>query len=330
MKAAVFSKPGLGNLRVTDVPVPNVGESDVLIKVVMAGVNPIDYSVASGGRNVRPMPHIPGTEFAGIVSEIGSAVENVKPDDRVIVYPRLFDEACDLCMEGKEMLCRNGGIVGVVSNGGFAEYVSVPSRNIFRISDDINWELAASIPVAALTPYHALKEASLKKEDSVVIVGASGNTGIFAVQFAKEMGAKVIAVTRKRWVNDLGADLVVDMEHAQEGVRRISQGRMADVVMDSLGTQTFGKSLDLVGVGGKIVAFGSLTGEATIPFSSVQSRHISLLGTTGGTRKEMQEIIENYKQLKVKVWKRYKLDSVRIAIESLFSKEREGRILLEV
>ena len=100
-----------------------------------------------------------------------------------------------MCMSGDEMLCRNGGLLSLVANGGFAEYIAVPEKSIFKIPDEIQWELAASIPVTTLTPFHALKQAALKIDEFLVIFGASGNTGMMATQFGKKMGAKVIAVT---------------------------------------------------------------------------------------------------------------------------------------
>jgi D-arabinose 1-dehydrogenase-like Zn-dependent alcohol dehydrogenase len=115
----------------------------------------------------------------------------------VIVYNVVFDGICDMCMSGDEMLCRNGGLLSLVANGGFAEYIAVPEKSAFKIPDDMQWELAASLPVTTLTPYHALKLAALKINEFVVIFGASGNTGMMATQFGKKMGAKVIAVSTK-------------------------------------------------------------------------------------------------------------------------------------
>ncbi|MEM4522653.1 MAG: alcohol dehydrogenase catalytic domain-containing protein [Nitrososphaeria archaeon] len=331
MIAAVFQNHGLENLEVKDVPKPEIGSNDVLIKVVLAGVNPIDYFIVKGLRPVKIFPHILGSEFAGIVEDVGMDVRNVKKNDRVIVYPRIFDGECDFCVEGKEMLCRNGGLIGQVSQGGFAEYVSVPSKNVFKINDRVSWEIAASVPIAALTAYHALKEVKFGLNSLVVIVGASGNTGMFAVQFAKMMGAKVVAISRKSWLKDFGADYVTDIEHAHDVIKDLSGGRMADIVVDSLGSETFAKSLELLDLNGKIVTFGTLTGgETKISLSKVYSKHLSIIGATGGTRKEIMEIIEDLSRLKVKIWKKFKLNEVKSSLEALFSPQRDGRIFLEI
>ncbi len=110
--------------------------------------------------------------------------------DRVIVHSRVFDGTCDMCLNGLDMLCRNGGIVSAITNRGFAEYIAVPQRNVFKIPDDIDWEIASSLPATTLTPFHTLKEASLQFNEYLLVFGASGNTGLMAIQFAKRMGAK--------------------------------------------------------------------------------------------------------------------------------------------
>ena len=100
-----------------------------------------------------------------------------------------------MCLKGLDMICRNGGLIGAITNGGFAEYISVPEKNVFKVPDDLSWELAASLPVTSLTPYHTLNEASLKLNEYLVVFGASGSTGMIAVQLGKKREAKVIAVS---------------------------------------------------------------------------------------------------------------------------------------
>lgn len=331
MMACLFHRPGLENLTIADIPLPEFNDNEVLVEVRMAGVNPVDSFAVKGTRPVKPIPHVPGAEFAGIVRETGSKVEHVRKGDYVIVYPRIFDSMCDTCLQGKEMLCRNGGIIGIVTNGGFAEYAAVPSKNVFKVDENMSWELAASIPVSALTAYHALVQSRLVWNDLVVVVGASGNTGMFAVQFAKMMGARVVGISRKEWVRDYGADLVVDLDHAFEKINEFSMGRMADVVLDSLGAKTFGRSFQLLGVSGRMVTFGALTGgDVTLSISSLYNKSIKIIGTTGGTRKEMVDIINNSSRLKVRVWKKFNLEDVRTAIESLSAEGRDGRIFLDL
>jgi NADPH:quinone reductase-like Zn-dependent oxidoreductase len=337
MKAAVFETPGLENLRVIDnVEEPKINDHDVLIQVKVAGVNPIDHFVASGTLpRVYPLPHIPGAESSGIVEELGNHVNNseIKKGDRVVVHNKVFDGTCDMCLGGLDMLCRNGGLIGAITNGGFAEYISVPERNVFKIPDKLDWDVAASLPVTSLTPYHALKEASLKLNEYLLVFGASGNTGMIAVQLGNKMGAKVIAVSKDDWIkSEFGADYIIsNYEKVAENVKEITQGKMADVVMNSLGVGTWDSSFASVGVNGRWVAFGGLTGaDVKLNVQSLYSKQIKLIGSTGGTRKEMQELIDISPKLKVRVWKKFDLENIKEALPALFAKERDGRILLDM
>jgi NADPH:quinone reductase-like Zn-dependent oxidoreductase len=227
--------------------------------------------------------------------------------------------------------------IGVITNGGFAEYISVPERNVFKIPDGLDWDTAASLPVTSLTPYHALKEAFLKINEYVVVFGASGSTGMIAVQLAKKMGARVIAVSRHSWIKDSefgGADyLISDYNRVADEIKEITQGKMADVVLNSLGVETWENSYASIGINGRWVTFGTLSGpDIKLNLQSLYTRQIKLIGSTGGTRRELQEVIEMAanKEIRVKIWKKFKLDNVKEAREALSAKERDGRILLEI
>jgi len=339
MKAAIFDKPGLDNLKVIDnVDEPKIGDHDVLIKVKLAGVNPIDHSVVSGMLpRIVPFPHIPGAESSGIVEQVGSEINDgsIRKGDRVVVYNQVFDGICDMCLNGLDMICRNGGLIGAITNGGFAEYISVPERNVFKIPDKMEWEVAASLPVTSLTPYHALNEASIKLNEYLLIFGASGNTGMMAVQLGKKMGAKVIAVSRDISIkNDFGADFVIgDYDKIAENVKEITHGKMADVVLNSLGVSTWDSSFASIGINGRWVSFGGLTGaDVKLNVQSLYRKQIKLIGSTGGTRNELRKLIDiaTTEGLKVKVWKKLNLDNVKEALQGLFAKDRDGRILIEV
>jgi NADPH:quinone reductase-like Zn-dependent oxidoreductase len=335
MRAAVFDKPGIENLEVMDnVEKPKLANPDnVLIKVKVAGLNPIDNVVVSGSiPTVRPIPHIPGAEVSGIVDEIGSEVSGLKKGDRVVIHNKVFDGKCDMCLSGLDMICRNGGLISVITNGGFAEYIVVPQRNVFKIPDDMDWDLAASLPVTVLTPFHALNEACMKINEFLLVFGATGNTGMIATQLGKRMGARVIAVSKEEWVRDFGADYIIrDYDRIVEQVREITSGKMADVVLNSLGIKTWDSSFESTGINGRLVSFGGLTGaDVKLNIQSLYSRQIKLIGSTGGTRKELRDLIDNHDKLQLKKWKRFDLDNVQEALHALFSKERNGRIFLDI
>jgi NADPH:quinone reductase-like Zn-dependent oxidoreductase len=200
----------------------------------------------------------------------------------------------------------------------------------------LDWDTAASLPVTSLTPYHALREASLKINEYLLVFGASGSTGMVAVQIAKKMSAKVIAVSKHTWIKESefgGADyLISDYNRVADQVKDITQGKMADVVLNSLGIETWESSYASVGINGRWVTFGTLSGpDIKLNLQSLYTRQIKLIGSTGGTR-ELQEVIDMAanKEIRVKVWKKFKLDNVKEAIEALSSKERDGRILLDI
>ena len=333
MKAAIFEKPGLENLKIKqDIEEPKITDHDVLVKVKMAGINPIDHFAISGAREIQPIPHIPGAEIAGEVEQIGKHVTSLAQGDRVVVYARVFDGTCDMCINGCEMLCRSGGIIGVMTNGGFAEYVAVPEKNVFKIPNNIEWELAASLPITTITPYHALKEAALKVNEFLLVFGASGNTGMMAIQFADRMGAKVIAVSKDDWIKDFGADYTInEYDKVVENVKKITYGKMADVVLNSLGIGIWESSFESVGANGRLVTFGGLTGaDVKLNVQSLYSRQVKLIGSTGGTRSDFRQIIDMSKELKIRVWKKFKLDEAKEALQALFAKERDGRIMLDI
>jgi NADPH:quinone reductase-like Zn-dependent oxidoreductase len=149
-----------------------------------------------------------------------------------------------------------------------------------------------------------------------------------AVHFGNKMGAKVSAVSKDNWIKtDFGADYIIsDYDKVVEQVKGITQGKMADVVLNSLGGNTWENSFSCVGVNGRWVAFGGLTG-AEVKLN-VQS--LKLIGSTGSTRKEFREVIDMSRELKVRVWKRFKLENAKEALQASFSKERDDRILLDI
>ena len=334
MRAAVFERQGLDNLNVKeDVEQPTITDYDVLIKVKAAGVNPIDYLTVSNIPGIKPLPHIPGVEVTGIIEKVGNHVTTLKEGDKVVVYNVIFDGTCDMCLNGYEMLCKNAGILGVITNGGYADYISASEKNVFKIPDNVQWDVAASLATTTKTPYHALRDASLKLNEFLVIFGASGNTGMMATQFGKKMGAKVIAVSKDNWIKtDFGADYIIsDYDKVVEQVKDITQGKMADVVLNSLGVNTWENSFSCVGANGRLVTFGGLTGaDVKLNVQSLYRKQIKLIGSNGSTRKEFREVIDMSKELKVRVWKRFKLEDAKEALQALFAKERDGRILLDI
>ncbi|MGB6531144.1 MAG: zinc-binding dehydrogenase [Candidatus Nitrosopolaris sp.] len=141
-----------------------------------------------------------------------------------------------------------------------------------------------------------------------------------------------MAVSKDNWIKDFGADYIItEYDRVAEKVKDLTQGKMADVVLNSLGVQTWENSFASVGLNGRWVTFGGLTGaDVKLNVQSLYSKQIKLIGSNGGTRKEITKVLEMSKELKTRVWKIFTLDEAKEALEALFSKERDGRILLNV
>ncbi len=329
MKAWVLSKNGLENLNLKEVEKPKIKAGQVLVKVKAAGLNPIDSMVI----DIIPVnsEKIPGAEFAGEIEEVGEGVKELKKGDRVSIYNRYFDGTCSYCKSGNEMLCENGYIFSIGSNGGLAEYIAIDEKNAFKLPDSVNFGLAASLPVAALTSYNALERTKAQKNEFVVVIGASGNTGVFALQFAKMLGANTIAISSKGWVKDFGADYVIGYENALEEIRKITNSHMADVVIESIGQKFWDLGYSLLSKNGRMVAFGTETGSnAKIDISQLYSKQLSILGATGGSVKQFSEVVNKSKDLKVKVWKKFNFQETKEAFKENNSGEKDGRIIIEL
>lgn len=314
MKAVLVEK--FGEFKVCDVSVPKVKEGFSLVRVIEATLNPIDIFTITGKREVKPMPHIPGVEIYGEVEE------GMYKGRRVVVYPRLFCGNCEYCFSEREMLC-TGELFGVSTNGGFSEYCLVPDRNLFPISQEIPPEVASSLPVGALTAYHALSLVS--PGSKVAVVGTTGNTGIFSVQIAKMRGCQVFAISRREalWLKDMGADEIIRWDELER-----FRGYF-DVVIDPLGEKTFDTSLKLLKKGGKLITFGVLTGrKVNIDLFELYSKELKLIGATGGSRREFLEVINIASRLKVRVWKKLKLDEFGKALEEFENKEGKIGIVI--
>ena len=167
--------------------------------------------VTSGAVLVRPLPHIPGCEISGTIEGLGKHVKgDLHEGDRIIVHSRVFDGTCDMCLTA--LICYVERVVIVVRllMVDLLKILLSPQRNVLKVPNNINWDIAASLPVTTLTAFHALKEALLQFNEYLLAFGASGNTGMMAIQFGKRMGAKVIAVSKDEWVKDFGADYIIN------------------------------------------------------------------------------------------------------------------------
>ena len=265
MKAMVLKAFG-APLTLEEVPMPKPGPNEALIRVRACGVGlTVVAMIGTPGRITR-FPRIPGHEIAGEIVEVGSEVRTVKAGTRVTNHFYLTCGNCRYCRSGRETLCENfRGNVGSGCDGGYAEYVVLPERNLVPIPDGVTDLEAAVASDAIATPYHAChKEAQVSPGDDVLVIGAGGGVGIHMVQMARVCGARVIAADvsddKLQLAKRMGADELVDARSGDivDQVKALTAGRGVDAAIDMVASsQTLQASLASLAPGGRMVIIGS-------------------------------------------------------------------------
>ena len=277
-------------------PQPAPGEA--VMKVRAAGVGLTLVTMRSGVFG-GTAPRIMGHELGGDIIEVGDGVENVKMGQRCAVYFYLNCGHCRWCRNGRETLCeKHGGYVGVHRDGGYAEFVSLPSENFLPIPDNLDYEGAAIAADAVNTPWHCMRErAQINPHDDVMLVGAGGGVGIHGVQVAKVFGARVIAVDiseeKLELASKWGADEVVNfraIEDLAAEAKRLTDGKGVDAAIDFVGKpETFQACIDGLAVGGRAVVIGAQPGDVKVnPVNLVITEQI-VTGSRHSTRAELIE-----------------------------------------
>lgn len=341
MKAVVFREPGgPEKLSYEVVEDPRPGPQEVLLRVALCGVNPLDRAALSGAFPPKPMPHILGSEVGGRVEALGEGVKGVKKGQEVVVYNRIYDGECTNCRTGHEETCQNGGILGVHTQGGYAQYMVVPAKNVVHVPQGANLEACTAATLSGHTAWHlVLTQAAAAAGDWVAVYGATGGVGSYAVQLARLAGARVIAVTRdagsEEQLHDLGADEVVvgQGKETAENVRRLTGGRGADVVIDPVGKATFTDSFSAVATNGRWATCGALTGtDASLNLAALYSHQIRLIGSTGGSQRELVALVDMIarKKLRVPVEAKFDLREAADALRALGKEERFGKVLMVI
>ena len=299
MKAAVFHEHGGPDvLHIEDIPTPVAGPGEVLLRVKAASLNHLDIWTRRGLPMEITMPHIGGSDIAGVVEAVGTGVTGVQPGARVVVNPSLSCGKCEWCRTGEEPLCVDYKILGEHVNGGFADFVTVPATNLFPIPQNYEFERAAAAPLVFLTAWRALvSRGKTRQGNSVLITGASGGVSTAAIQIAKYLGARVFAVTTKEnveRVKQLGADIVYDrneVDFAKEVWKETSK-RGVDVVLDSVGEAVWQQCVRALARGGRLVSYGATSGpRAELDIRVLFWKQIEVIGSTMSNRSEFEEVM---------------------------------------
>ena len=338
MRAAVFYENGGPEVvRIEEVPRPEPGQGEVLIEVRAAGMNHLDLWVRRGLPIETTMPHIGGSDIAGIIAALGPGVEGRQVGERVVVNPSLYCGGSGSCAV-EDWMCEHYQIIGEHTDGGFAEYVAVPAANAYPLPQEVSWETAACLPVSYGTAWRALiSRARLRPGEDVLVLGASGGTAMAAVQIAKLAGARVFAVTsgpeNVRRVRDLGADVVYDrleVDFSRE-VFRDTGKRGVDVVVENVGAATWKGSLRALARGGRLVTYGATVGsKGETDLSLLFWKQLEILGTTMASRSEWEAMLRAALagELEPVVDRTMPLEEARAAHERLEAGEQFGKIVL--
>lgn len=251
---------GPSELDIADVAEP-VGDSQVLIRPQTVGVCGTDVKVFSGAIPVE-YPRIMGHEVVGTVVSAPTG-SHLQPGRRVLLDPALACGHCDLCRKGRPHLCRNAGLMGRELDGVFAEYVSAPERAFLSVPDTVS-DVAAGVLQVLGTCIHAQQAVSVFPGQVAAVIGL-GVSGQLMVQLLRERGVRVVGITRSAWKLDLaarhGAVAVATPDRAQSVLAELTEGRGPDLVVEAVGTeQTLARAIEMVGIGGQVLVFGTLTG----------------------------------------------------------------------
>jgi NADPH:quinone reductase-like Zn-dependent oxidoreductase len=339
MKAVLFHEHGnVDVLQVAEVAQPTPGLTDVVVNVRACGANRLDIYSRTGRTKIAPMPHISGSEVAGEIAAIGEAVSGFTVGQAVAVAPYLFCGQCEFCRAGEEVLCLKGDIVGLGNQGGYAEFVRVPASSIVALPKGIDFVSAAAVGLATITAWHMLtRRAPIQPGQDVLVHAAGSGIGSAAIQIAKMCGARVIATAgsaqKLELARRLGADEVInysEQDFAQE-VKRITSKRGVDVVVEHIGEHTWEKSVASLSRKGRLVTCGATTGnEGKVNIWSLFAKEISLIGSYGGTRQDLADVLKLVAtgQLKPVVHGTYTFDQLGTAQQLMESREQFGKLVI--
>lgn len=338
MKAIRFHQHGGPEvLKYEDVPDPVLRKDQVLVRVKAVALNHLDLFVRQGVPGVT-LPHIPGSDIAGDVVEVGEYVTDVKSGMRVLLAPMSFCGVCEKCVSGQQNFCPHFSVLGYRVPGGDSELFAAPRVNVLPIPDELTYDEAAAVPLVFLTAWHMLVgRAKIQPAQTVLVLGASSGVGSAAIQIAKLWNCHVIATagseSKLDAARELGADFVIDhyRQKISEEVKKITAKQGADVVFEHVGQATWPESVRSLKPGGTLVTCGATTGpEGSIDLRVLFTRQLNLLGSFMGNMGEFHEVMKHVfaGRLKPVVDKSFPLREAAAAHEYLAKSSMFGKVIL--
>ncbi len=310
MKAVRFHRHGGPEvLQYEDVPDPEPSSDEALVRVKACALNHLDLWARNGLPNVTiPMPHISGSDIAGVVEWVPPEERSFSRGDEVLVNPGIGCGRCDRCLSGRDNQCREYTIIGYGLDGGYAELVKVQRTHLIRKPRAMNFEEAASFPLVFETAYHMLvNKARAGPGDTVLVMAANSGVGSAAVQVAKLLGARVIATAggpeKMKKAKSLGADETIDhyKQDVLAEVKRLTEKRGVDVVIEHVGKATWQGSLRALAKGGRLVTCGATTGaDAATDLRYVYNRELTVCGSYMAGMGELLEVVRLFEKGRLK------------------------------
>ena len=286
-------------LQMQEIPIPEIGERDLLVKIKAAGVCHSDAHYRAGVSPVRPVPLTLGHEVAGVVEKIGASVTNVKIGDRVALHYNLSCGDCYQCSTGNDQFCEKVLMLGHYTNGGYAEYIAIPARNAIHLPDEIPFEQGATLMCASATAFHSLRKSRIKSGETVAIFGAGG-LGQSAIQLAKAFGAlEVYAVdineTKLELAKQHGAIPVnAKKMDAVAEIKRLTHNKGVDVAIEMIGLpQTMKQAIQVAGIMARVVIVG--VSDKTIEvqtYTELLGNEVELIGSNDHHLQELPLLVD--------------------------------------
>lgn len=319
-----------------DMSMPKPKKGEALIKIKACALNHLDLHLAKGILDI-PLPHIPGSDVAGIVEKVNGK-SKLAVGQEVVVNPAIPCGKCPRCKKG--LSCEIVIIFGYKTPGGYAEYVTTPIEQVYPKPKKLSWSEAAAFPLTFLTAYHMLiGRAQLQKGETVFIWGATGGLGSAAVQIAHYLKATVIAAVRSqqdaKTVKTMGANHIVNYakQNVEKIVSKITKNEKVDVVFESVGVKTWNTSLAILRPHGRVVIAGTTSGPvASQDLSDIYYYQHTILGSRMGTKEEFEQMLKlvNEGYLKPTVDMTFPLKDAKKALKRLEESKHVGKIVLEV
>ena len=326
MKAAVWTD--YNKIEVKEIPTPEIGKEEALIKVRAAGVCVTDYHVISGKLKIGTPPNVQGHEICGEVFKINTERKDIKIGDSCVIATSLGCGHCAACREGKQYLCTESSEIGYTPhNGGYAEYVKVPVSAIVPIPNEVS-DAAGAILESAVCPTESLMNVGVELNSTAFVLGA-GPAALAFISLLKVMGAgKIIALVRreetKERVLKAGATHVINSKetpNVEEKLLEITNGNKADIVIESTGAPSvISEALNYVAKGGKYILYGIPGDDEVVNFNikKIITEEIRIYGAVGNTKAwyPLVELIANKKfNIESFVTHKFKLDDIDKAFD---------------